>query len=121
LASNYEWTNDMTKHLLLLFFALSASTIAFSQTSKIREKQFVPTNTQRYGNDYEIIDFTLTEQNKAILETIDLASVENLRLDEEDRIVTLANSTYQVLLYAKNRVNKSYYFNQTNELENETK
>jgi hypothetical protein len=111
----------MAKSLLLLLILLSTSTIAYCQTSKIREKEFVPTNAQRYGNDYEIINFTLTEQNKAILESIDLASVENLRLDTEDRIVTPVNSTYQVLLYAKNRVNKSYYFNLPNELENETK
>ena len=110
----------MLKHLLLSL-VLSASIVSFSQTSKNVEKQFVPTNAQRYGNDYEIIDFTPTSQNQTVIEMLDLKSIENLRQDSQDTIVTLPNSSYQILLYAKNRVNKSYYFNQTNELENETK
>ena len=104
----------------MLLLAASISVTAHSQTSKVRENHVAPTNTQRYGNDYEIVDFTLNTENRAILETLDLASIEHFRLDEADNLVPLPNSTYQVLLYAKNRVKKPYFFKTTNEQDHET-
>ncbi len=111
----------MYKLLPVLLLIASTSITAYSQTSKVRENQSVPTNIQRYGNDYELVDFTLNTHNQSILETLDLASVEHLRLDTEDIIVSLPNSDYQILLYAKDRVRKPYFFNTTTkEPENET-
>ena len=62
------------------------STMAFTQisTSRYQTTSDLPTNTERYGIDYCLKNYTFNNADSSILETIPLHEYEHLRSNDTD-------------------------------------
>lgn len=98
---------NMRKCLLFSFLLLSLSSIA--QTPVNADSRKVSpfgelSNQQRYGIDYELVDYTFVGGDSSILDLLDLNSMEYMRHDEFDQVYRDQTNHVMVLLYSRKRI-----------------
>lgn len=94
------------KGLILLTLFSFISGISFSQgsTERYATPIEVPSNSDRYKIDYELVDESLYQQNPSIVSTINLNVIDYYRQPSEDLIFLDKRSGLEILIYSEERV-----------------
>lgn len=99
------------KLLLSCIFAGLFLGFSFGQTPvNIDSRKVSPngelSNAQRYGYDYELIDYDFSSGDSTILDVLDLPSMEYLRHDTMDQAYRDTYNGVVVLIYSRKRVHR---------------
>ncbi len=87
----------------LLGLACSAQTPTNSDSRKISAAGEL-SNEQRYGVDYELVDYPFDNGDSTILDLLDLTSIEYLRHDTFDQAYRDLDNHVVILLYSRRRM-----------------
>lgn len=93
-------------HLILP--ALLCSSLSFGQTDRKMTQVHIPTNIQRYQDDYELKNYTFVDGDSSILNSIQLDEYESLRqMDQNIEIdIALNGIPQKLIIYAIRNVRK---------------
>lgn len=98
----------MKKILAVLFFSISL--VGYSQieginpSARYRVPIHTPNNIERYGIDYELKNYTLSQSDSTLINEIDLNALDHLRAQDHNVEVTDPESGLIVILYYKKRI-----------------
>ena len=101
---------------LYLFISLLWSSVSFGQTERKMTPIHIPTNIERYQDDYELKNYNFVEGDSSILNSIDLDEYESMRQMNHDVEVELEELQVVLILYSVATVGrKETVFNLTNQ------
>ncbi len=95
--------------LTLALLSISISLVGYSQlegisqTARYHTPFHAPSNTDRYGVDYELKDYTFVDGDSSVLELLDLDAIDHLRAEDHAVEVPDANLGVIVVLFHEKR------------------
>ncbi len=101
---------------LYLFIPLLWSSVSFGQTERKMTPIHIPTNIERYQDDYELKNYNFVDGDSSILNSIDLDDFESMRQMDHDVEVEIEELQVVLILYSVATVGrKETGFNLTNQ------
>lgn len=101
---------------LYLFIPLLWSSVSFGQTERKMTPIHIPTNIERYQDDYELKNYHFVDGDSSILNSIDLDDFESMRQMDHDVEVEIEELQVVLILYSVATVGrKETGFNLTNQ------
>ncbi len=97
---------------LLLFTTFCCVCIFGYTQTKTSSKPVELLNTERLKLDFDILDYEQSLENDQLLNSINLSTLENVRMDGTDTTINLANFPYTIIVFSREKtlVNKTNHF-----------
>ena len=94
----------MKKLLTFFCFLIGTTSLVAQQEQYATEVADNETNIQRYGLDYELIDYTFVNGDSTILNELDITANFHARLLNDDLVLTDIAHNVKILLYSESRM-----------------